>query len=527
MAKLLGRTGGDVILDGGVEPEQLSLLVDDVPVRVTPGLVQKATPVVHIYPVNGSYNLFCRRVFNALLDLSLRVWRQMTDEAKTKVLQERRVLRFSSTVSEISTVLELNSKATDRIYEAVDRLYKLEFKFDVMVDYGENWKVNSRLVSQWARPEKGTGEIQWEYLPDVFALLMQPKSYASIEMRLVNRLSSTYSLALYENTYRYVGNPSQKTARLSVLEWIRLIVTSPAADGFAEPGRYRYFKRDILIPAINELSSNDICPVDIELIETKGAKGRVTHIQFKVELKKQMALPTETGQTGDPRIESAMRRYGVADATISKFLVSYDDSELLKFIQQFEERLAKGGVRNPAGAFVDLVTKNYHGIPLNRGSAEDRPDIPQIEAVHSPEEDKKRWHEMFSKHRFDRARTFFDACTLEAQAALREQFLRDPMATDVIRKQVHKAGYTSPMVLGVFNAWLMKQPGVLVNPEDESPAAFKEYWLALREGQERLEEAATEVLTSKSAKPLVAHTPAKTAVAKKTPRKRGGEKQSD
>ncbi|HVR52630.1 MAG TPA: replication initiation protein [Pseudorhodoferax sp.] len=486
MTRLLSASEGfDDLFDGQAFPlfsEQISLLQQSPALDAPPDILHKSTAVVHMYPISGAYGHYCRRVYNALLYLALRVWNHMGPDYRGKVLSQRRVLRFSSTVGEISMVMRATSNATERIYQAVDALYKLECRFDAMAEDNSLWNVSSRLISQWARPEKGTGEIQWEYPPDVFALLMKPSRYAIVDLALSNSLSSGAALALYENCHRYVSNPGHLTARLPVENWIRLILTTRTAPNYFEPGRYRYFKRDVLTPAIAELNDSEACPIAVEVLETKGLRGKVTHLQFRVELK-QRPLPTTTGQTGDPRIEAQLRSWGVADQAISRMLVSYDEEELWHNIRVFSRRLEKGGVKSPAAAFVNQLQNDYGAYRAAQAPAAAEDAAVAAPARPDPAAQHKALVAMYARHVGERARAVFAGWAQEAQDAAVQRYLADAATPAIVREQYARKGLDTRVVSIGFFLWLSKQPDVLGRPEELSLDGYRA-WQLERDAQE-------------------------------------------
>lgn len=480
MTRLLSASEGfDDLFDGQAFPmlsEQISLLQQSPALGAPPDVLHKSTAVVHMYPVSGAYGHYCRRVYNALLYLALRVWNHMGPDYRTKVLSQRRVLRFSSTVGEISLVMRATSNATERIYQAVDALYKLECRFDAMAEDNSLWNVSSRLISQWARPEKGTGEIQWEYPPDVFALLMKPSRYAIVDLALSNSLNSGAALALYENCHRYVSNPGHLTARLPVENWIRLILTTRTAPNYFEAGRYRYFKRDVLTPAMAELNDAPACPITVEVLETKGLRGKVTHLQFRVELKAQ-PLPTATAQTGDAHIEAQLRSWGVSDPAISRMLVGYDEDELRHNIRVFSRRLEQGGVKRPAAAFVNQLQNDYASYRAAQKSA-----APDAAAAAPAKPDQAAQHKelvaLYARHVGDRARAVFAGWPPQTQDAALQRYLAEPATPAIVREQYARKGLDTRVVSIGFFLWLSKQPDVLRRPEELSLDGYRAWSLA-------------------------------------------------
>jgi hypothetical protein len=461
VAKVIGLTG-EILAENS---RQLTLGLT--PDGVLPERLRKAVEVVHMYPVTGQYSHFCRRVFNALLVITTKGWQSIPAELQVKVLDERRVLRFAATVGEIGKVLRATTKATERIYEAVENLYGQEFRFDAMGDMGDVHKVASRLISQYSRSSNGTGEVQWEFLPDVFEMLMSPGRWAAIDIHLANRFNSGYSLALYENTYRYIG--VLLTARLPIVDWVKLLVSPASAETFLEQGNYRYFKRDILVPAMRELESTEACPFTVELLETTGARRKVTHLQFRLHLKEQAALDMDTSQTGDPRLEDKLRAYGLTERGIDQLLTRYEEPELRHHIAVFDKRLAEGGIRDIPAAFVHQVKNNYGGRPA--ASAE---QVMPVAALAAPDT-RKQDEEAFAKHVSDRVRKYYLSQPRFVQEQLLQAFLQSPDTTNLVREHFSRKGFETPVVSGTFYAWLAKQEGVLSRPEEASVEAFLEW----------------------------------------------------
>ncbi|VTV17934.1 MULTISPECIES: replication initiation protein [unclassified Variovorax] len=460
MAKVIGVTG-EILTD---DSRQLSLLADS----NLPERLRKAVEVVHMYPVSGQYSHFCRRVFNALLLVTTKGWQSIPSELQAKVLDERRVLRFAATVGELGKVLRATTRATERIYDAVENLYGQEFRFDAMGERGDMYKVASRLISQYSRSSDGSGEVQWEFPPDVFEMLMSPGRWAAIDIHLANRFNSGHSLALYENTHRYIR--VQLTARMPVVDWVKLLVSPDAAETFLQQGNYRYFKRDILLPAMRELESTEACPFSVELLETTGSRNKVTHLQFRLHLKVQAALDMDTSQTGDPRLEAKLREYGITERGIDQLLTKYDEPVLRLHIAAFDKRLAEGGIRDKAAAFVHQVKNDYYGrSPQQEGQA-DAPALP------APAVDTRKQDEAdFAKHIAQRVRKYYLGQPRFVQDQLLQAFLNSPDTPNLVREQFAKKGFKTPAVSGTFYAWMAKQEGVLSLPEDASLDAYLDW----------------------------------------------------
>lgn len=443
---------------GSDEAGLQSALFDDVgPIPRIPTELTKATAAIHIYPVNGSYTHFVRRAFNGLLVLTLYQWNTLTEDVRVEILEKRIAPKFICTIGELRKALDFKDAdhGNNRLYEAIEALYRLEFKFDVMEDHGPAWAVSSRVISQWARAKDGSGRIAWEYPPDVLRMLVDSIPWAKIHLKLCNSMNSGYALALYENTNRYVTNPAKRTRRLPVDQWVHLI----AGDKIWYQKEYRYFKRHVLGPAMSELEANELVPIQLTLLETKGPRGKVTHLQFLVELKKQLPLPIELGATMHPRMKAALKAIGLSDSLILKFGVSMEQADLGLLIDATRKRMEKGTLSNPAGYFI-ATSQLYLGQGLlSPGEDGDKGKVTGRGARANTE-----LSDEYERRRGAVLRERFDASSEDEQAKWTSLFLKQPSATSDVVKSYEKGGVKALLFDRVFFAWLKSaEQGAFLN----------------------------------------------------------------
>src|SRR5690606_23341677 len=217
------------------------------------------------------------------------LWNSLPEQERNHITHYRRVISFESGVGQIDALIDRPTKATERIYEAIHTLYTLEFRFDVMEDVrngSTTWTKHSRLISQYEKPNDGSGRVRWEFAPDILVQVVDPHQWAEINPRLTNAFKSKYANTLYYNTVRYLKNPSGLTAKRSVEDWIRLLVPSPkTAERFLRPGMYPAFKSEHLNEAMRELAEKDDCPFYLELIEDTTSRRKVVALQFRLHKK--------------------------------------------------------------------------------------------------------------------------------------------------------------------------------------------------------------------------------------------------
>jgi plasmid replication initiation protein len=112
---------------------------------------------------------------------------------------------------------------------------------------------------------------------------MSPGTYTKLSIYYQGLLRSGPALALYEICRRYATNPSRVTS-IEIYEYWHSALTGNPRD---EPPAYKYFKRDVLKPAIAEINSTT--DIEVDLIEHKNGR-KVERLQFYVELKKQQNI---------------------------------------------------------------------------------------------------------------------------------------------------------------------------------------------------------------------------------------------
>ena len=280
-------------------------------------------------------------------------------------------------------------------------------------------------------------------------LLLNPRSnYTVLPIAYVASLRTIGGLVLYEITKRYSTNPSGVTNRENWQWWWKIL--TGAADG-ANPPEYKYFKRDVIKKAIDEI--NTVTDLHIELIEFKEGRW-VKNLQFAVEFAKQGSFDLEP-QPIDNTLLARITSLGVSTAEAEKLIQRHGEEDLRNNLEVVEERLAKTNlpqIDSPA-AYLKTALKNQYGAGRKA----------QVEAVQT------------KAKKAEDARTSRNASTIEEQntrlivlKASRDRF--DTLALEYQDKLITafgetlkgpalsaftKTGLKSPLVSATFNQWLI------------------------------------------------------------------------
>ena len=176
-------------------------------------------------------------------------------------------------------------------------------------------------------------------------MLLNPKNnYTPLPLVYMASLQTTGGLVLYEIAKRYETSPGKRTNR-AVWEWWWSVMTG--ANETSESPEYKYFKRDVIRPAINEI--NALSDISVDLVEHKEGR-RIKEIQFLVESKKQSVLDLDMDP---PPVDiSMLARFGalgISAADAENILRKYTLEEVLATLELVEERISNK-VLKPVGS---------------------------------------------------------------------------------------------------------------------------------------------------------------------------------
>jgi plasmid replication initiation protein len=306
-------------------PSQPPLFDDDEDAPTSAEVVRKHVNAVALMPRDRKITLLARRSFNVLLHVAQR--QSGTDIYRAPLSEIINLSRFDSNNYEL-----LKKTLKQLMGTVVEWQSPTAGEFDV-------WEASTLLAGCKLIKNKKSGAItiEWSYSPQIREQLMGPDRYARIALDVVTQLRSHAAMALYEICVRYIDNPSHLTARQH-WRWWRPVLTGQQDDPSRKPPEYRYFKRDVLAPAIAEINALS----DIEVrgpVEHKGADHKtIEQIQFAVVRK-----PT-AGRAAASRPNSARELEPVDLPLIGRAIDSgLKQEEAERLLQEFgPEALATG-----------------------------------------------------------------------------------------------------------------------------------------------------------------------------------------
>jgi len=404
--------------------------------------LRKAAEAIAINPRSGKVTLLTRKLFNVLLRLSQK--------------DEQSVLTHRALLSQITRDAAFDSKDDKLIREHLKKMNVLQVEWNstgVGKKDGRRWGVTTLLADAEVLEDPKTGRVmvEWSFSPKIKKRLLDPAVYARLSLQFQSQLRSTASLALFEICSRYSTSPAGLTLRESWFWW-RPRLTGTPDD---QPGmytEYKYFKRDVLRPAIHEV--NIVTDLAIELIEHKIGRN-IDEIQFRVRPKQQGGLGLQDPNLFDASLIERMAQLGVAKRDTETLYSEHEESLIRSTLAFVEQRLRdprKPKVDNPAAFFKDALKRGYAAVKEASPTALNNPNKLPGKKKLTMEEVRVRYQESLYKN----AQKMFAEMSLDQQAEELKEFEDSvlPTKSQPVTREFKKKGLESGLAASAFFRWL-------------------------------------------------------------------------
>lgn len=234
--------------------------------------LRKAVEAIAVKPHAGKLTLLTRKIANVLL---AEAQEQGVDNATYRIPLGR-----------LCTRADYDSTNTTLVKDQLRKMASTTVEWNIGSKGARRWGVTN-MVNVEVIEEGNRCWIEWDYPVKLKAKLLAPDVYARLSLQMQNSFRSSAALALYEICLRYVDSPGNLTMRMAWDDWRPILTGVP--DG--EDGtytQYKYFKRDVIKPSVEEV--NTLTHLAVELIEHKQGRA-VSELQFSVRPKGQGGCP--------------------------------------------------------------------------------------------------------------------------------------------------------------------------------------------------------------------------------------------
>lgn len=386
--------------------------------------IYKAHQAVAVLPAPGSrITLLMRRFFNVLLQYAQRA-------GQTEIYR----VEFSSILGDA----DYSSNNFDVAKDVLRAMAKTTVEWNIVNDTPDekgitkDWGITTLLSHARIYQVKNRLVLEWSYSPVMRQDILDPKRYVPLSLRIYGSIKTGSAAALYEICMRYLTNVNGLTNRAEI-EWWRPRITGVALkdDALFE---YKYFKRDVLIPAIKEI--NEITDIEVELLEFKTGR-KVSHIQFMSRPKKQQSMDLVSHiELVDEALMARILALGASDDLANKIYIAHEEETLRSTLDYVERRIARGGVESPIALFRDALKKGYGKSEPGNGAEQPKRIEPK------PSKDEKKPNQAPTKHQA--AQEYIDALAPGARQDLINSFSKT--ITGLVAEHYEKSGLKSKIV---------------------------------------------------------------------------------
>lgn len=319
---------------------------------------RKANEAIGLRVVEGRLTLLNRKVFNVLM---FHAQQLKTVGANAPINTPSAKKYFWVPLSELARDARYDSKDTQFLKEQIEEMQNIKLRLET----DRQWTSERLIASVTFVNPKGLNSragqvwVGFAFPPEVHENVMSPDTYTKLSIFYQGLLRSGASLALYEVCRRYATNPSKVTFSAPYEHWYSDLTGNPIPSPPDELPEYKYFKRDVLKPAIAEV--NSLTDIEVELIEHKKGR-RVEALQFRVEQTRQPQLDFPSPPVIDVELLERIMRLGVNQQEAQNILAQAPDAKIRTALAAVDARTATKGAAplNSPAAYFRWALKNDH-----------------------------------------------------------------------------------------------------------------------------------------------------------------------
>lgn len=228
-----------------------------------------------------------RRAINTLI---LSAWDDIAEKDKEHRISKR----------ELRGPADTGSNPT-RLDGTLSRLQICQLKMKIQRD-GKSYTKSVSLLRSYAIPDDGTGDILYEFEPEMVAMFQTSTHWGRLERSVILHFRSRYSLSLYELLMKRIRLKWKWKETFDVAE-LRSLLGVP--DGKLKA--YKTFKQKVLTPAFLEV--NGLSNIDCQYLEIKEGR-KVTSIEIAWRTKDEDGLKQSYAERKRPRLGRKARLSG-------------------------------------------------------------------------------------------------------------------------------------------------------------------------------------------------------------------------
>ena len=285
--------------------------------------------------------------------------------------------RYQAFLCDIAALASIQyGKNSKYVRESLDQIRNLTFKLVVQREIGTDLEVEESTIGYIDRPgsivRNGVEtRIFWSLDPSLKNRLLRPENnFTLMPLDIIALFKSGSSLALAEICYMYQTNFAGKgfgTTGVKPLDyWYPRILGHHVGEKY----QYKYFKRDVLTKAVNEI--NKLAPFRVEFHEHKAGKT-VKSLEFSIYQKPSALIVSSPadlegdkellGDKNSYLVQKILNEVGGTRKDALEILRKYTDADYVEKHLRGHAKQAAGGYkpRSSIASFKSRIKNDWEG----------------------------------------------------------------------------------------------------------------------------------------------------------------------
>lgn len=292
--------------------------------------VRKPTATIHIA---NQFSFIERKLLNSLI--------HHAQNKNNALNSEKKSLNLSQVLEDIGC----NTRNHSVLKKSLRNLVGTIIEWNVLKqDKTRSWGVCTFLSSG----ELNKGKVHYRLNPELVDQVNYPSLFAIMRLEIQSKLTGKYPLIIYEYLIDHLCRNKKDKITIEAVPIEDVYMICGVSEKYLNTDNFRYFNRNILTPAIDEINNKTDISVAIDL---KRQARKVHAISFSISKNKQT--------TSDETNTHPLIQYGVDEKVANSLLSKYDKKRIKENLDYALNRQSIKKVDNIASYIVAAIKNNY------------------------------------------------------------------------------------------------------------------------------------------------------------------------
>jgi hypothetical protein len=199
------------------------------------------------------------------------------------------------------------------------------------------------------------GRFQFRVPPDLIGIIRGPGKSHWLSLRITSLFTLSYARVMYDHLLPYADE--------GITEWFLLddLRAWQGAMG-AKAQEFKYFKRDWLAPAVEQINAVSDLTLSYETRNEPGSR-KIGRLRFRIERKEMAERMLHTHEQAQAIYQTLKQEFGLSSAQLNQIAAdrdTYTDERLEQAIERTRFSLKTGKVsKSPAGFFMKALKEGW------------------------------------------------------------------------------------------------------------------------------------------------------------------------